>query len=110
MAFSSREARLQSFYNLILSTIYISELVIVRFLFPVINVYIMVQMLGNLTEEDLFPEIADLLKKAVTWTLQYVKFACIVGVNVVQRAVDLYDRYGKKEVRLQGIGRGTSRG
>ena len=71
------------FYNLILFLIYISELVIVRFLFPVINVYIMVQMLGNLTEEDLFSEFADLLKKAVTWTLRTI-VACIVGVNVVQ--------------------------
>ena len=43
----------------------------------------MVQMLGNLTEEDLFSEFADLLKKAVTWTLRTI-VACIVGVNVVQ--------------------------
>lgn len=54
VAFSSGSATSIFFYNLILFLIYISELVIVRFLFPVINVYIMVQMLGNLTEEDLF--------------------------------------------------------
>ena len=83
MAFSSGSATSIFFYNLILFLIYISELVIVRFLFPVINVYIMVQMLGNLTEEDLFSEFADLLKKAVTWTLRTI-VACIVGVNVVQ--------------------------
>ena len=83
VAFSSGSATSIFFYNLILFLIYISELVIVRFLFPVINVYIMVQMLGNLTEEDLFSEFADLLKKAVTWTLRTI-VACIVGVNVVQ--------------------------
>ena len=83
VAFSSGSATSIFFYNLILFLIYISELVIVRFLFPVINVYIMVQMLGNLTEEDLFSEFADLLKKAVTWTLRTI-VACIVGGNVVQ--------------------------
>ena len=83
VAFSSGSATSIFFYNLILFLIYISELVIVRFLFPVINVYIMVQMLGNLTEEDLFSDFADLLKKAVTWTLRTI-VACIVGVYVVQ--------------------------
>lgn len=52
---------------------------IVRFLFPVINVYIMVQMLGNLTEEDLFSEFADLLKKAVTWTASYDSLHVLSG-------------------------------
>ena len=81
VAFSSGSATSIFFYNLILFLIYISELVIVRFLFPVINVYIIVQMLGNLTEEDLFSEFADLLKKAVTWTLRTI-VACIVGSEI----------------------------
>lgn len=95
VAFASGSVTSLFFYNMILFLIYIVELVIVRFLFPVIHIYIMVQVLGNLTEEDLFSEFADLLKKIVTWILRTMA-ACVVGVNVVQGllapAVDLVKR------------------
>ncbi len=71
-----------------------------------INVYIMVQMLGNLTEEDLFSEFADLLKKAVTWTLRTI-VACIVGVNVVQGLLAPAIDTVKKKCAYKD-GRGTS--
>ena len=83
VAFASGSTTALFFYNVILFLIYTVELLIVRFLLPVVNVYIMVRVLGNLTGEDFLSELADLIRKAVTWILRSM-LACVVGVNVVQ--------------------------
>lgn len=83
VAFASGGVTSMFFYNVILLLIYVVELVIVRFLLPVIHIYIMVRVLGNLTGEDFLSEFAGLIHKIVTWALRTL-LACVVGVNVVQ--------------------------
>ena len=56
---------------------------IVRFLLPVINIYIMVKVLSNLTGEDFLSEFAQLLQKLVSWVLRTL-VTCVIGINVVQ--------------------------
>lgn len=83
VAFASGSVTSLFFYNVILVLIYVVELVLVRFLLPVINVYIMIQVLGNLTGEDFLSEFAQLLQKLVSWILKSL-LAGVVGINVVQ--------------------------
>lgn len=83
VAFASGSVTSLFFYNVILFLIYVVELVVVRFLLPVINVYIMIQVLGNLTGEDFLSEFAQLLQKMVTWILRSL-LAGVIGINVVQ--------------------------
>lgn len=83
VAFASGSVTSMFFYNAILFLIYVVELVIIRFLMPVIHIYIMIRVLGNLTEEDFLSESAELLHKVVTWLLKTL-LACVIGVNVVQ--------------------------
>ena len=83
VAFASGSATSLFFYNVILFLIYLVELVIVRFLLPVIHIYIMVRVLGNLTGEDFLSEFAELIRKIVTWILRTL-LTCVVGINVVQ--------------------------
>lgn len=83
VAFASGGVTSMFFYNVILFLIYVVELVIVRFLLPVIHIYIMVRVLGNLTGEDFLSEFAGLIHRIVTWALRTL-LACVVGVNVVQ--------------------------
>lgn len=83
VAFASGSVTSLFFYNVILFLIYVVELVVVRFLLPVINVYIMIQVLGNLTGEDFLSEFAQLLQKLVTWILRSL-LAGVIGINVVQ--------------------------
>lgn len=83
VAFASGSVTSLFFYNVILFLIYVVEAVMVRFLLPVINVYIMVRVLGSLTGEDFLSEFAQLLQKLVAWSLKTM-LACVVGVNVVQ--------------------------
>ena len=83
VAFGSGSVTSLFFYIVILFLIYIVELVIVRFLLPVVNIYIMVRVLGNLTGEDFLSEFADLIKKVVSWILKTL-LVCVISVNVVQ--------------------------
>ena len=83
VAFASGSVTSLFFYNVILFLIYVVELVIVRFLLPVVNIYIMVRVLGNPTGEDFLSEFADLIRKAVSWILKTL-LICVVSVNVVQ--------------------------
>lgn len=83
VAFASGSVTSLFFYNVILFLIYVVELIIVRFLLPVVNIYIMVLVLGNLTGEDFLSEFAGLIRKIVTWTLKTL-LICVVSVNVIQ--------------------------
>ena len=83
VAFASGSVTSVFFYNVILLLIYVVELVIIRFVLPVIHIYIMIRVLGNLTGEDFLSESAELLHKVVTWLLKTL-LACVIGVNVVQ--------------------------
>ena len=83
VAFASGSVTSLFFYNVILFLIYVVELVIVRFLLPVINIYIMVKVLSNLTGEDFLSEFAQLLQKLVSWVLRTL-VTCVIGINVVQ--------------------------
>ena len=58
-----------AFYNLVLFLIYLVELIISKFLLPVIHVYIMVRVLNHLSEEDYLSKFSELLEIAVSWIL-----------------------------------------
>ena len=96
VAFASGSVTSIFFYNVILFLIYVVELVIVRFLLPVVNIYIMVLVLGNLTGEDFLSEFAGLIRKIVTWTLKTL-LICVVSVNVIQGCLPL------RSMRLRGV-------
>lgn len=76
-----------AFYNLVLFLIYLVELVISRFLLPVIHVYIMIRILNHLSEEDYLSKFAELLEIAVSWILKTF-VAGIVGINLVQGLIN----------------------
>ena len=71
------------FYNIILFVIYLVEVVMIRFLIPLVNVCLMVRVLGCLTGEDTLSELAGLIKKLISWILRGM-LTCIIGINAVQ--------------------------
>ena len=76
-----------AFYNLVLFLIYLVELIVSKFLIPVIHVYIMVRVLNHLSEEDYLSKFAELLEIAVSWILKTF-VAGIVGINLVQGLIN----------------------
>ena len=63
--------------------IFLAEAVILNFLVPLVNVYMMIQVMGNLTGEEFLSQFAELLEKLTGWTLKTM-LACVIGINVVQ--------------------------
>lgn len=83
VAISSGSSSSLMFYNLVLFLIYLVEMVIFRFLIPVVNVYIMIQIMNCLLGEDMLSELAELIKKGISWILKTL-LGCVIGINVIQ--------------------------
>ena len=85
------------------------EVLILRFLLPVINIYIMVQVLNYLAGEEYLSQFAELLSKMVTWILKTL-VTCVIGINVIQGmlapAIDALKRSAltKTAEAIPGIG------
>lgn len=72
-----------AFYNLVLLLIYLIELLILKFLLPVIHIYIMVQVLNHMSGEEYLSKFAELMEIIIAWTLKTL-LACVIGLNVIQ--------------------------
>lgn len=97
------------FYNIVLFLIYIAETLILRFLLPLVNIYIMVQVMNYLAGEEYLSQFAELLKKLITWMLKTL-VTCVIGINVIQGmlapAIDALKRSAltKTAEAIPGIG------
>ena len=97
------------FYNLVLFLIYVAEALILNFLLPVINIYIMLQVMNYLLGEDPLSEFADLIRKFISWILKTL-VGCVIGMNVIQAmlapAIDTVKRSAltKTVEAIPGIG------
>ena len=109
VAIASGSSRSLIFYNIVLFLIYVVEVLILRFLLPVINIYIMVQVLNYLAGEEYLSQFAELLSKMVTWILKTL-VTCVIGINVIQGmlapAIDALKRSAltKTAEAIPGIG------
>lgn len=83
VAFAAGSSLALVFYNIVLWIIYLVELVILELLMPIVHVFVMIQVLSNLTGEDLLSEFADLIRKGIAWCLKTL-LAGVVGINVLQ--------------------------
>lgn len=72
-----------AFYHLVLFLIFLTEVLILNFLLPMLHIYMMVRVLNYLSDEDYLSKFAELIEMAVSWILKTV-LACIVGMNVIQ--------------------------
>ncbi len=71
------------FYGMVLILIYIVEVLVLRLLLPLINVYIMIQVMNYLVGENILSELADLIRKLITWILRTL-LGFVIGLNVIQ--------------------------
>ena len=83
VAFAAGSSTSILFYNLVLLLIYLVELVILSFLIPFVQVYIVVKVMNNLSEEDYLSKFAELCETVIAWTLKTL-LAGVTGVNIIQ--------------------------
>ena len=76
VAFAAGSSTSILFYNLVL-------LLIFNFLIPFVQVYIVVKVMNNLSEEDYLSKFAELCETVIAWTLKTL-LAGVTGVNIIQ--------------------------
>ena len=83
VAFAAGSSTSILFYNLVLLLIYLVELVILNFLIPFVQVYIVVKVMNNLSEEDYLSKFAELCETVIAWTLKTL-LSGGTGVSIIQ--------------------------
>lgn len=71
------------FYNLSLLYIYLVEFIVLSIVLPLVNSYVVVQMLNYLTLEKRLSRLADLIKLGIYWIIK-ILLAGVIGLNVIQ--------------------------
>ncbi len=71
------------FYEVTLLGINLTQNLVIRMVLPVINFYLVLLILNQMSEEDYFSRFADLLEMGVGWVLKTVT-GLVVGLQAVQ--------------------------
>lgn len=83
MAFSGQIAVGSVFYELTFLLIYGIEWLMNYLMVPAIQIYVVVEMMNYLTEEEMLSKMTELIKEGIQWLLKLL-FTMVIGINVVQ--------------------------
>lgn len=95
--FIGRAATSAGMYNLILFGVWIVQVVILKFIIPMIKFYVIVSLINNLNREDSFSKLCNLIKNSVTWMLKTI-VVFVAGLNIIKSLI---------EPQIDAIGRNT---
>ena len=70
-------------YSLIFTAVYLVEWIIRYFLVPLVQIYIMIEFLNHLMEEERFRRLSELIAEAVRFLLK-TAVTFILGINIIQ--------------------------
>ena len=71
------------FYQFILLLIFFVEMLILNFLIPITQIYLMIRILSELSPEIRLSKFAELIETIASWTLKSM-LAAVVGLNIIQ--------------------------
>lgn len=83
VAIATGSATSVAFYNIILILVCIVELVIQNFLIPLVQVYMMVRVLNELSKEEYLSKFGELLHTVIIWSLRTL-LGGVIGFNLIQ--------------------------
>lgn len=86
MAFSQGAAATGVYYQFALSMITIVDYVLLKFIFPAIQIYFLLRVANQLSKQDMFTKMAELIHDVVKFVMKAM-FGIMMGVNVVQGLV-----------------------
>lgn len=91
------------FYQLTLLLIFFVEMLILNFLIPITQIYLMIRILSELSPQIHLTKFAELIETVVSWTLKTL-LAGIVGLNVIQGLLSPAIDAVKRSVITKGTG------
>lgn len=74
------------FYQVILMIITGIQLLFTNLVMPLINIYVVLMLVNNLSKEDFLSRLAQLLKSVIEWILKGM-LTLVIGFNVIQSLV-----------------------
>lgn len=83
IAFCSTKATTLVFYESALVLITIVDVVLVRVMIPLVNIYMVITLVNNLAKEDFLSKLAELLESIIKWSMRTL-FIAVVGFNTIQ--------------------------
>lgn len=83
VAFVSSAGTSMVYYQVTLFLITFVDVLLVKLIIPMINIYLIVSMANNLSKEDLLSKLADLLSIVIKWLLKTL-LGLVVGFNTIQ--------------------------
>lgn len=83
VALASGSSTSVTFYQLVLLLIFFVEILILNFLIPLTQIYLVIRILSELSPEIHLTKFAELIETIVSWTLKTM-LAGVVGLNVIQ--------------------------
>ncbi len=113
VAFSGGSATAAVMYEMTMLGITAAEWVLQTILIPLVRVYLILSMAGNMMKENLFSKMTEISEQAVSWAVRTL-LAAVVGFQIVQTMVLPYvDALKNGAVRkmigmIPGIGQGAS--
>lgn len=83
MAISTGSVTAVAFYQIVFLLIYMVERLILHIVMPVIDLYLVMKVLNELSEEPYLTKASEFMETIVNWTLKAM-LACVTGVSIVQ--------------------------
>ncbi|SFR67577.1 stage III sporulation protein AE [Anaeromicropila populeti] len=100
ITFSAGAKTSMVFYESTLVLITIINVVLIKILLPLINVYFILLMANNIMKEDMLSKFAELLEMVISWSLKTI-LGAVVGFNVIQGLVVPVTDYVKQSMMMK---------
>ena len=91
------------FYQLVLLLIFFVEMLILNFLIPITQIYLMIRILSEFSPQIHLTKFAELIETVVSWTLKTL-LAGVVGLNVIQGLLSPAIDAVKRSIITKGTG------
>lgn len=72
-----------AFYNLVLIAIFFIELLMLRILLPMLQIYLIIRLLNHIGADGRLGKLAELIRTLIDWSLKTI-VATVIGLNLVQ--------------------------
>lgn len=83
MAFSGQITTAAGFYDMTFVLIYGMEWMMQYLIIPAVQIYVVLELMNYLTEEEMLSRMTELIKSGILWIMKCI-FTVVVGINVVQ--------------------------
>ncbi len=83
VAIATGSATSVTFYTFILLLVCVVELLIFNIVVPIVQLYIMIRILNNLSPEQYLSKLADFFQTVISWVLKTL-LGTVIGINLIQ--------------------------